>query len=203
MMALALILLVAEGRPVLYRARRIGGDSQEFTMYKFRTMQKGTATRGAITGSVDPRVHRIGGWLRRLKLDELPQLINVVQGDMAIVGPRPEDPAIVACHYTDWMRETLSVLPGLTSTGSLCYFADESSLPAHGKDAEEFYVAHVLPGKLALDLVYVRGRTFKYDVELIMRTFVGIAGWSGPFRRSEESEQQQARQILEDVGYRG
>src|SRR2546426_10858891 len=105
--------------PVLYRARRVGRSGAGFTMYKLRTMHQREGAASAITGRNDPRVFPFGAWLRRTKIDELPQLFNVLRGDMSLVGPRPEDPAIVLRHYAPVHRETLAVRHGLASPGSI------------------------------------------------------------------------------------
>jgi lipopolysaccharide/colanic/teichoic acid biosynthesis glycosyltransferase len=158
--------------PVFYRARRVGRGAREFTMYKFRTMHLGAEARGPITASDDPRVFRIGAWLRAWKMDELPQLINVVKGDMAIVGPRPEDPAIVRAHYTAEDYLTLSVLPGLASPGSIYnYTHGEQWLVA--ADAADTYVRRLLPIKLQLDRTYVRNASPGYDLRIVLRT-IGV-----------------------------
>src|SRR5699024_3989161 len=107
-------------------------------------------------------------------LDEMPQLVNVVRGEMAIVGPRPEDPSIVAEHYTPFMLESLSVLPGLTSPGSLAYYGAESDLPSDPIEAERKYLTELLPRKIATDLVYVQNRSWRYDLQVVVRTVVGV-----------------------------
>ena len=163
-------------------------------MYKFRTMTVARPgdERARITGGRDTRVFPWGRLLRRLKVDELPQLINVVTGDMAIVGPRPEDPTIVERDYAPWMHETLTVLPGLTSPGTLGYYADESGLPEDPAAAERIYLERLLPRKLAIDLVYVRNRTARYDAMLVVRTLAGVAGLTSLFRRSMTDESARA-----------
>lgn len=118
---------LCDGRPVLYESRRVGRGGAAFTMYKFRTMRcagRGVRTNGGglITAARDSRVFAFGAWLRRWKIDELPQLVNVLRGDMAIIGPRPEDPVIVERFYTPLARETLAVRPGLASPGSIYNF---------------------------------------------------------------------------------
>ena len=186
--------------PVVYRAKRAGLHGRPFTMYKLRTMRN-WSTPGEITlitGGADPRVFPWGRWLRRLKIDELPQLVNVIRGDMAIVGPRPEDPTIVERDYQPWMRETLSVLPGLTSPGSLDYFADESSLPADPTAAEAIYLRELLPRKIAADLVYVRHRSAAYDAALMLRTAVGVLGAHRLFTTTRMWELGEAERILDE-----
>ncbi len=186
---------------VLYRTQRSGIFARPFTMYKFRTMRSSGPgeTEGRITGGRDARVFAWGRLLRRLKIDELPQLLNVVLGDMAIVGPRPEDPTIVEREYAAWMRETLEVLPGLTSPGSLDYYAEEAALPDDPFEAERIYLEELLPRKLAVDLVYVRNRSVAYDVVLIVRTIASVLGLHSLFERARTAESAQAQRILREV----
>lgn len=131
---------LCDGRPVLYESRRVGRGGAAFTMYKFRTMRcagRGVRTNGGglITAARDSRVFAFGAWLRRWKIDELPQLVNVLRGDMAIIGPRPEDPVIVERFYTPLARETLAVRPGLASPGSIYNFTHgERQLAAAAAD---------------------------------------------------------------------
>ena len=154
--------------PILYRAQRVGLHTRVFTMFKLRTMRPGQYPT-AITAKNDPRVFPFGALLRRTKVDELPQLYNVLRGDMAIVGPRPEDPRMVARFYTPLDHETLRVAPGLTSPGSLyAYTHGEAQLDA--SDSEGCYGERLLPLKLALDIVYVRRASLAYDLALIGRT---------------------------------
>jgi lipopolysaccharide/colanic/teichoic acid biosynthesis glycosyltransferase len=197
----ALGIKLSDPGPVLYRAARAGVGGVPFTMYKLRTMRVAPPGQAGarITGGRDTRVFPWGRLLRRLKLDELPQLINVVTGDMAIVGPRPEDPSIVARDYAPWMHETLTVLPGLTSPGTLGYYADESELPQDPAAAERIYLERLLPHKLAIDLVYVRNRTAWYDATLIVRTLAGVVGLSGIFGPVMADEAARADQILREV----
>jgi len=172
LVAVALVPLASPG-PAIYRAKRVGRGGVPFTMYKLRTMRTGT-TGGLITAHHDPRVFPLGRLLRKTKLDELPQLVNVLKGDMSIVGPRPEDPAIVTTSYTPAQMETLDVRPGLTSPGSLYYYAHtEETLQG---DADGQYAERLLPVKLALDLVYVREQSLDYDMRLIARTVAIIVG---------------------------
>jgi lipopolysaccharide/colanic/teichoic acid biosynthesis glycosyltransferase len=186
--------------PIFYRARRIARDrrrsasaelaaapadrrcshrdgyrGREFVMYKFRTMRVATEkVRPLVTAADDPRIFPFGAFLRAIKLDELPQLINVLKGDMSLVGPRPEDPEIVRSHYKPGDLETLHVHPGLTSPGTLYYFTHcEASLATDS--LMEDYVERLMPLKLALDRVYIRRATVLYDIRLIARTLLGIA----------------------------
>jgi len=161
--------------PVFYRARRLGYLGREFTMLKLRTMKVGGGSGGSegsgpvITALNDSRVSTIGRILRRTKIDELPQLFNVLRGDMSIVGPRPEDPAIVRQHYSSTDLETLGVRPGLASPGSLYQFTSGDKL-LHADDPEAHYVDKLLKTKLALDRVYIRHASLRRDVGIIGRT---------------------------------
>ena len=185
--------------PVIYRATRTGAGGTPFTMFKLRTMRLACdETTGLITGARDPRVSPWGGVLRRFKVDELPQLVNVARGDMAIVGPRPEDPVIVQRDYQPWMWETLEVPPGLTSPGTLDYYAREACLPDDPDEAEAVYLRELLPRKLALDIGYVRARSWRYDVKLVLRTVARVAGWHRPFKAMHEREARLAKQLLDE-----
>lgn len=154
--------------PVFYRARRVGRGGREFDVLKFRTMVVDADKQGpGITASGDARITPVGRFLRRTKLDELPQLLNVIRGDMGLVGPRPEDPRYVAL-YTQEQRTVLAVRPGITSAASLAYRHEEALLS--GDDWEHVYRNRVMPEKLAIDLEYLRTRTLRGDVKLIVRT---------------------------------
>ena len=155
--------------PVFYRAARIGQFGREFKMYKLRSMHVATQDGSAITADEDPRVFACGRLLRALKIDELPQFWNVVIGQMSIVGPRPEDPRIVAEHYTQIDQTTLMVRPGLTSPGSIYNYTHGETM-IDSSDPEKCYVDHLLPVKLSLERAYLRNAGFLYDVRLIVRT---------------------------------
>jgi lipopolysaccharide/colanic/teichoic acid biosynthesis glycosyltransferase len=154
--------------PVFYRAQRVGKDGVPFCLYKFRSMVFDADRRGpGITAARDRRVTRTGAFLRRTKLDELPQLINVLRGEMSLVGPRPEDPRYVV-HYTPEQRQVFCARPGITSPASLRY-RDESSLLA-GQDWERVYIEQIMPHKLAIELDYLAGRSLFTDLGLIAQT---------------------------------
>lgn len=159
--------------PALYRARRVGRGGSEFVMYKFRTMHVAASQGSVITASSDSRIFSLGRILRALKIDELPQLWNVIRGDMSIVGPRPEDPKIVQQHFGSLGTETLNVAPGLASPGSLYNYTHGHLMVDH-QNPEAAYVQRLLPIKLALELVYVRQRSLRYDIGIILRTAVTI-----------------------------
>lgn len=170
----AAAILLEDGWPVLYGARRVGHKGKIFTMYKFRTMRRDAAARGpAITGARDPRVTRVGHVLRAAKIDELPQLWNVLRGEMSLVGPRPEDPAYVAL-YTPAQRAVLAVRPGITGPAQLV-FNDEARLLRPGRVHED-YVTVVLPAKLAVDLEYVASPSLLIDLRIIIATARTIFG---------------------------
>lgn len=159
--------------PIFYRAERIGRCGKPFRLYKFRSMVHHADRQGpGITMSNDARVTRSGRWLRRTKVDELPQLINVLRGEMSLVGPRPEDPRYVE-RYTPAQRQILAYRPGITSAASLTYRHEESLLT--GPDWEIVYLQEVMPAKLAVDLDYMAQRSLFTDLQLILRTVMSMA----------------------------
>jgi lipopolysaccharide/colanic/teichoic acid biosynthesis glycosyltransferase len=169
----AAVVAVTSGRPILHRAVRIGRHGRPFRMLKFRTMK--IEPGPAITGAGDPRVTPLGRILRRARIDELPQLVNVLRGDMSLVGPRPEDPAFVAL-YSDEQRALLAVRPGITSPASL-RFRDEERMLAAAADPETTYVQTVLQPKLAYELDWLATRTLTGDLALLVRSLgVLLAG---------------------------
>ena len=174
----AAIKLDSKG-PVLHRAIRAGKQGVPFTMYKFRTMVVGAAECGpGLTRGGDPRVTRVGHWLRKYKIDEVPQLINVLRGEMSLVGPRPEDPRYVA-HYVPFLRQVLSVRPGMASPAAVKYRHEEEVLAAAGGDLEEAYLKYVLPDKLWLDLEYVHRRSFLLDLVVLARVALSLLPGKG------------------------
>jgi lipopolysaccharide/colanic/teichoic acid biosynthesis glycosyltransferase len=170
----ALIKLCSPG-PVFYIGRRAGYKGRPYGQIKFRTMHVGADRDGSFTRRNDARVFPLGRVLRLLRLDELPQFFNVLKGEMSVVGPRPEDYQIVQECYTPEWRRTLEVPPGLTGLRQVRLFPDCSSLDKPGVPPMEYYRSEVLPKLLAIDLEYVRRRTFWLDVYLIAATFYLIA----------------------------
>lgn len=160
--------------PVFYPASRVGLNKVNFSMLKFRTMHSDNSG-SVITSRNDTRIFWFGGMLRRLKIDELPQFINVLKGDMSIVGPRPEDPKIVSESYTSWMSETLMVRPGITSPGAVFYYAFGEQL-IDDKNPEMSYITWVLPSKLAVDLAYLQRANLLSDMATIFLTAMAIIG---------------------------
>jgi lipopolysaccharide/colanic/teichoic acid biosynthesis glycosyltransferase len=158
--------------PVFYHGLRVGKDGVPFCLYKFRSMVIDADRLGpAITAEGDGRITFVGRLLRRTKIDELPQLINVLKGEMSLVGPRPEDPRYVAL-YTPKQKEILKYRPGITSAASLAYRREEERLV--GPDWEKAYCTEVLPAKLAIDLAYFSKRTLISDMGLILRTIFSM-----------------------------
>jgi lipopolysaccharide/colanic/teichoic acid biosynthesis glycosyltransferase len=159
--------------PILYWQERVGLGGHLFRIAKFRTMLQGADKHGhAITAAGDPRVTAVGRWLRRLKLDELPQLWNVLKGEMSLVGPRPEVPRYVH-SYSSAQRRVLSVRPGITDLASIAYWREEELLVLHA-DFERYYQDVVLPNKLNINLQYLDRMSFVYDLWLLVRTASAI-----------------------------
>ena len=160
--------------PVLFRQERVGRNGRIFRIRKFRTMVRDAPRLGgAITVGRDPRITRVGHVLRRYKLDELPQLIDVLLGDMSLVGPRPEVPKYVALYPPGIRERVLSVRPGLTDNASLAYI-DENAQLAGAADPEREYVEKILPEKLRLYVEYVDNRSLALDLSIIGRTAARI-----------------------------
>ena len=158
--------------PIFYRQVRVGKDGREFKLLKFRSMRMGADRAGLLTlGDRDPRVTRSGFWLRKTKLDELPQLFNVLVGDMSLVGPRPEVPKYVAL-YTPEQREILSVRPGITDAASV-EMRNEAELMAQQADPEGYYVNVQIPLKIKLAKEYIAQQSLLSDLKLIVRT-IGV-----------------------------
>ena len=181
--------------PAIYRARRMGQHGVVFVMHKFRTMHVANQQASVITGVADKRVFGFGRLLRATKIDELPQLYDVLTGTMSIVGPRPEDPKIVEQHYNQLARETLNVAPGLASPGSI-YNYTHGHLYLRDADPEGSYVRQLLPVKLALELVYLRRQSFTGDLLVIARTAITIVRIAlGQRLFAEPPEMAEARQL--------
>lgn len=162
--------------PVFFRQERVGRNFRPFRIFKFRTMVVDAPRLGGqiTSGHEDPRITRVGRFLRRWKLDELPQLFNVVCGDMSLVGPRPEVPRYVEM-FRDEYKEVLRVRPGITDLASI-KFRDEASLLSGSADPEQTYVKEILPEKLALAREYVARASFGFDLRILFRTALRIAG---------------------------
>jgi lipopolysaccharide/colanic/teichoic acid biosynthesis glycosyltransferase len=166
---------LALGGPVIYRQVRVGRHGRPFCLYKLRTMSDSPGGP-QVTRVGDVRIGRLGRLLRRLKLDEVPQLWNVLRGDMSVIGPRPEVPRFVA-RYTDTERAILAVRPGLASLAQLVYPHEAALLSGHG-DPEEAYVRYLMPLKIQVDLQYERARTIWSDLRLIAELSLLVTGKS-------------------------
>lgn len=171
--AIAILIKLDSSGPVFFRQERVGRHGRIFRIHKFRTMFETADRSRELTVGGDPRITRSGRFLRRTKMDELPQLIDVVRGDMSLVGPRPEVPRYVDLYPPDLREIVLSVRPGITDLASI-EFRDESALLACASDAEDAYVHEILPAKLAHYRRYVETRTLWGDVRIIFRTLAAI-----------------------------
>jgi lipopolysaccharide/colanic/teichoic acid biosynthesis glycosyltransferase len=156
-----------------FRQVRVGKDGREFALLKFRSMRPGSEAGGQITvGTRDPRITGVGHFLRKTKLDELPQLINILKGDMSVIGPRPEVPKYVAL-YSSEQRKVLSVRPGLSSLASIAYI-NENEVLGRSNDPERTYIEEVMPAKLELDLRYVQEQGLVMDLRIIASTLARL-----------------------------
>lgn len=168
--AVALWIKLDSPGPVLFRQQRVGWRGRPFAILKFRTMRHAATGEGLrITVGADSRITRAGAFLRRHKIDEFPQFINVLRGEMSVVGPRPEVPHYVALYTSAQKDIVLSVRPGITDPASLV-FQDESTLLAEADDPEAFYVTVVMPAKLEHAAHYVATRSMLRDIEIVLRT---------------------------------
>lgn len=169
-----IIVIGSPGNP-FYGGWRIGKDGVRFRMWKFRTMVVGAdRLGGSIAANFDLRITRVGRFLRASKIDELPQFVNLLLGDLTLVGPRPEDPAIVE-HYTVEQRQTLRVKPGITGPGQIYYTTDQAGSIPEGVSADQYYLEHLLDKKLRMDLDYLKLRTPLSDCRVVWQTIVLMA----------------------------
>jgi lipopolysaccharide/colanic/teichoic acid biosynthesis glycosyltransferase len=153
---------------IFYRQIRVGKNQKEFGLFKFRSMRPNSDQAGQITIGNDSRVTTVGRFIRRFKIDEVPQLINIIKGDMSVVGPRPEVPKYVKM-YSEEQLKVLCVLPGLTDYASIEYL-DEQKILGASEDPDKAYIEEVMPAKLKLNLKYIADRGFWLDIKLIFRT---------------------------------
>ena len=169
LLPVAILIKLDSPGPVLFRQQRIGKGFRPFFICKFRTMLQDPCGPGRlITIGDDPRITRVGRWLRKTKIDELPQLFNVLKGEMSFVGPRPEVPKYVQVFHRDY-EDILRVRPGITDLASLKY-RDEAYLLQKAENPEEEYVSHVLPDKIKLAKDYVQRSSLLFDLGLIFKT---------------------------------
>lgn len=159
--------------PVFYKQSRVGQYNKDFLLYKFRSMRIGSDKKGLITvGNRDPRITKSGYFIRKYKLDEFPQLINVLAGDMSLVGPRPEVRKYVDL-YTEEQLHVLDVKPGITDLASIRY-RNENEILEKVENPDEYYINVVMQDKLKINLEYVNNHSFWYDISLILKTFWAI-----------------------------
>jgi lipopolysaccharide/colanic/teichoic acid biosynthesis glycosyltransferase len=165
---LSLVVILDSKGPVFFRPQRVGKDGRRFRMMKYRTMTADAASQGPpITVKTDRRITRVGRFLRKTKLDELPQLFNILSGDMGFVGPRPEDPSI-AEKYPSRLMGIFRFRPGITSPASMAFRAEEEMIPA--ERWEKVYFGEILPMKVEADVRYMEKKTFFSDMGIILKT---------------------------------
>ncbi|MDP7319711.1 MAG: sugar transferase [Bacteriovoracaceae bacterium] len=170
----ALIKLGSKG-PIFFKQVRVGKDGKEFKIFKFRTMITDAETKGLqLTVGKDPRITSIGHILRKYKLDELPQLINIIKGEMSFVGPRPEVPKYVSM-YNEEQKKVLQVKPGITDVASLEYI-DENELLKDAINPEKMYIEKIMPAKLELNYKYIQNQSLFLDIKIIFQTIFKIMG---------------------------
>jgi lipopolysaccharide/colanic/teichoic acid biosynthesis glycosyltransferase len=170
LLGLAMLIFVSAGWPVFYRQERVGRGGRRFKIWKFRTMVRNAEKQGLpLTVDNDPRITFVGRWIRKTKLDELPQLLNVVVGEMSLVGPRPEVPNYVA-KYNDYQRQVLQLTPGITDPASIRFF-QENELLSEAESPEETYLREIMPEKIRLNLEYARQADLRSDLGVILKTF--------------------------------
>ena len=185
-----LVVLTDDGWPIFFRQRRIGQNGEPFMILKLRTMRRKAVGR-ALTVSGDSRVTRAGAWLRKRKLDELPQLFNVLRGEMSLIGPRPEVPEYVEPHDELW-QAVMQMRPGITDLASLMFLNEEEMLAPAG-DPEAYYRSSILPAKLHWNIRYQESRSLPRDFKLLWMT-----AWYSFFRVKLNGER-----ILEVFGIAG
>ena len=155
--------------PVIYKQTRVGKNGKDFAVLKFRSMKQDSDSKGLLTvGGKDPRITKTGYFIRKYKLDELPQLINVLKGDMSFVGPRPEVRKYVLL-YDEVQKKVLDVNPGITDVASIKY-RNENEMLEGSDDPESFYIKEIMPVKLKMNLEYINDRSFFKDIKVILNT---------------------------------
>lgn len=168
------MIVIDSGFPVFFKQQRVGKGNIDFGMLKFRTMRKDADKKGLLitVGGRDSRITRVGYYLRKYKLDEFPQLFNVLKGEMSLVGPRPEVRKYVE-HYSEEQMKVFSIKPGITDYASI-QFRNENELLAGRDNPEEFYIKEIMPVKLSFNLEYLRKRTFWGDMAILFQTVLSI-----------------------------
>lgn len=170
---IALVIVIDSKGKIFYKQTRVGRHNVDFPLYKFRTMYAESDHGSLITvGSNDARITKSGRFLRKYKIDEFPQFLNILKGEMSIVGPRPEVRKYVDL-YTPEQMKVLSVRPGLTDYASIRY-VNENALLAASNDPEQTYIHEIMPDKLALNLKYIQEQSLRVDLKIILKTFTAI-----------------------------
>ncbi len=170
---ISLLIIFDSPGGVLFRQKRVGKENRDFTLYKFRTMHHGAEKKGLLTlGNKEKRITRVGYFLRKYKLDELPQLFNVLKGDMSFVGPRPEVRKYVDL-YTENQKKILGIRPGITDVASLEYF-NENELLESADDPEKYYIEEIMPHKLQLNMQYKNNRNLTHYFRIIFKTIAKV-----------------------------
>ncbi|MCX6250037.1 MAG: sugar transferase [Bacteroidetes bacterium] len=169
LLVIILVILLDPPGGVFFRQTRVGRNNRDFRMWKFRTMRPGSDRKGSLTiGAADSRITRSGAFLRRYKLDELPQIFNVISGEMSLVGPRPEVRKYVDL-YSERQKQVLSIRPGITDYASIQYM-DENELLGNSTDPEKTYITEVMPAKLELNLIYLKNPGIRSYFTVIGKT---------------------------------
>lgn len=173
LMAIAIFIVIDSRGGAFFHQQRVGKNGKLFFLHKFRTMRPSSESSGQLTvGMRDPRITRLGYFLRKYKLDELPQLLNIIKGEMSLVGPRPEVPKYVHL-YTEAQRRVLSIKPGLTDYASI-EFVNENEILAKSDNPEKTYIEIILPEKLRLNLRYIEETSVKTDMKILLATIRAI-----------------------------
>lgn len=173
LLLIVIVMITTSKGPVIYKQVRVGKNNRDFTILKFRTMRVNADKLGLLSvGDRDARITKIGYYLRKYKLDELPQLVNVLKGDMSFVGPRPEVRKFVN-FYNEEQMHVLNVRPGITDLASI-EFRNESELLAKREDPDSFYIQVIMPKKLQINLDYLKERTLMKDIGVILKTLLAI-----------------------------
>lgn len=169
----SLFILVESGFPIFFKQVRVGKDGKDFELYKFRSMYRDSEKKGLITvGGKDPRITKVGFFLRKFKIDELPQLLNVLLGHMSLVGPRPEVRRYVDL-YTAKQNFVLSVRPGITDYASI-FFRNENELLEKSDDPHTYYLQEIIPRKIELNMIYINNRSLKLYFKILFTTLIKI-----------------------------
>ena len=172
LMLISLLIIIDSKGSAFYSQKRVGRKGKQFNLLKFRTMNQNSDIKGLLTIGNDLRITRIGHYLRKSKLDEIPQLINIIRGEMSVVGPRPETPNYVEL-YTEEQQKVLNVRPGLTDYASLEFINESETLAKH-EYPEKAYIETIMPQKLSLNLQYIRDQSLLLDIKIIFKTLLRI-----------------------------